>query len=66
VDGCDRFSNLAGTFIETCSVDPTGGWQSWTDVECPIEPTDGMHDVYLRFGGTDSEPLFNLDYFQFE
>jgi arabinoxylan arabinofuranohydrolase len=49
VDGCDRFSNRPGVLIGTCAVDHTGGWQSWTDVECSIEPTDGVHDVYLRF-----------------
>jgi len=66
VDGCDRFSNRPGVLIGTCAVDDTGGWQSWTDVECSIEPTDGVHDVYLRFVGTGSAQLLNLDYFQFE
>ena len=59
-------TNLPGVLVGTCSVEPTGGWQSWTDVRCSIEPTAGVHDVYLRFAGTGAAPLFNLDYFQFE
>ncbi len=66
VDGCDRFSNLPGVRIGACAVSPTGGWQTWADTECDIEPTTGVHDVYLRFSGTGTEPLLNLDYFQFE
>ena len=66
VDGCDRFSNLPGTLIGSCEVSPTGGWQSWADVECDVESTTGVHDVYLRFAGTGTEPLLNLDHFQFE
>jgi arabinoxylan arabinofuranohydrolase len=66
VDGCDMFSNLPGVRIGSCSVSPTGGWQVWTDTECDIEPTTGVHDVYLRFAGTGTEPLLNIDYFQFE
>ncbi len=66
LDGCDRFTNLPGTRVGSCSVEPTGGWQEWTDVECAIEATADVHDVYLRFAGEASDPLFNFDYFQFE
>jgi arabinoxylan arabinofuranohydrolase len=66
VDGCDLFTNNPGLRVGTCPVGATGGWQVWTDVECSIEATTGEHDVYLRFAGTRSEPLLNLDYFQFE
>jgi len=66
LDGCDRFSNLPGELIGTCSVGPTGGWQIWEDIECDIEPTSGVHDLYLRFAGKGTDPLFNFDHFQFE
>jgi arabinoxylan arabinofuranohydrolase len=66
VDGCDLFTNLPGQLVGTCSVDPTGGWQQWSDIECAVEAITGVHDLYLRFEGTPSEPLLNLDYFQFE
>jgi arabinoxylan arabinofuranohydrolase len=66
VDGCDGFSDLPGARIGSCAVSPTGGWQTWTDVDCDIEPTAGVHDVYLRFGGAGTKPLLNIDYFRFE
>jgi arabinoxylan arabinofuranohydrolase len=66
IDGCDLFTNIPGTLIGTCVVNTTGGWQAWTDVSCAIAETVGVHDVYLRFKGTESEELFNLNYFYFE
>jgi arabinoxylan arabinofuranohydrolase len=66
VDGCDLFSNLPGTRLGSCAVRPTGGWQTWADVECELEPTAGVHDLYLRFSGPARRPLFNLDHFRFQ
>jgi arabinoxylan arabinofuranohydrolase len=66
VDGSDMFTNLQGVRLGACLVSPTGSWQTWTDIECPTEPTTGVHDVYLRFSGIGTEPLFNIDFFQFE
>ena len=66
LDGCDRFANLPGELVGSCAVDPTGGWQEWADIECTIEDTSDVHDLYLRFAGAGSGRLFNLDYFQFE
>jgi arabinoxylan arabinofuranohydrolase len=66
VDGCDMFTNLPGLLVGTCLVEATGGWQNWTSVQCSIEPTDGVHDVYLRFAGAGSAALLSLDSFQFE
>jgi hypothetical protein len=66
IGGADVFSNLPGTHIGSCRVSPTGGAQVWADIECPVAPTTGVHDVYLRASGNGDEALFNLDYFQFE
>lgn len=66
VDGCDLFTNNPGTHIGSCTVAPTGGWQTWIDVTCPIQPTQDVHDLYLRYAGLEGEPLFNFDFFQFE
>ena len=66
VDGCDMFANLPGIRVGSCVVSPTGGWQVWTDTECDIAPTTGVHDLYLRFSGTGTDALLNLDYFQFQ
>ena len=61
VDGCG-----SGTLLGSCAVSPTGGWQAWTDVQCPITTTTGVHDLCLQFAGTTGEPLLNLNYFHFE
>jgi arabinoxylan arabinofuranohydrolase len=66
IDGCDDFTDEPGQVIGTCSVQSTGGWQAWTDVECSVMPTTGVHDVCLQFTGSGSGPLLNLDYFRFE
>lgn len=67
LDGCDLFTNLPGTHVGTCTVAPTGGWQTWTDVTCSIQPTEGVHDLYLRYAGPEGEEmLFNFDFFVFE
>jgi arabinoxylan arabinofuranohydrolase len=66
LDGCDRFANLPGELVGSCNVDATGGWQDWTDVECAIEETTDVHDVYLRFSGPTPGSLFNFDHFQFD
>ena len=66
VDGCDRFWNLPGERVASCPVEPTGGWDVWVDVECELSAVSGIHDVYLRFVGAGTEPLLDLDYFEFE
>jgi hypothetical protein len=60
------FSNLEGEQIASCKVDATGDSQTWTDVECNISETKGVHDLYLRFEGPKDTPLLNLDYFKFD
>jgi arabinoxylan arabinofuranohydrolase len=66
VDGSDVFSDLPGLHLGACTIAPTGGWQSWADVECALEHIEGIHDLYLRFAGTSSEPLLAIDHFRFE
>jgi len=51
-----------GTVIGTCAVPAnTGGWQTYTDVNCAITGAGGFHNVYLVFTGSGS--LFNVEYF---
>ena len=42
----------------------TGGWQTWTNVTCPVTGATGTHDLYLRFTG-GSGYLFNMNWWQF-
>ncbi|WP_437319444.1 glycoside hydrolase family 43 protein [Sorangium sp. So ce385] len=64
--GCEGFTDTPGERIGVCAVGPTGGWQAWTDVECAAPVPPGVHDICLRFTGSGSDPLLNLDYFQFK
>jgi hypothetical protein len=54
-----------GQTIGTCTVSPTGGWQTWTTVTCEVSEISGVHDLFLVFSG-GSGSLFNLDWYQFE
>ncbi|MBN2166124.1 MAG: carbohydrate-binding protein [Marinilabiliaceae bacterium] len=56
----DGTSNIIGT----CAVTSTGGWQVWSDAECSINTTSGVHDLYLTFTG-GSGYLLNLNNFIF-
>ncbi|HEX3029225.1 MAG TPA: carbohydrate-binding protein, partial [Clostridia bacterium] len=56
--------SITGPSIGTCSVDSTGGWQAWIDVECKVSGVTGKHDLYLKFTG-GSGYLFNLNRFKF-
>lgn len=60
-----RIGSLDGTLVGTCSVPGTGGWQTWTTVTCTITGAVGTQDLFLRFSGNGSDPLFNFDWWQF-
>jgi arabinoxylan arabinofuranohydrolase len=60
-----RLDAQDGELMGTCSVEPTGGWQTWASVSCDVsEEATGVHDLFLVFAG-GSGSLFNLDYWQF-
>jgi hypothetical protein len=60
-----RLGSETGTLVGTCEVPGTGGWQTWTTVECPISDATGTNDLYFRFTGGDGF-LFNFDWWKFE
>ncbi|MGW4638946.1 family 43 glycosylhydrolase [Sphaerisporangium sp. NPDC004334] len=59
-----RLDGVNGSLVGTCTVNGTGGWQTWTTVSCPVSGATGTHDLYLRFTG-GSGTLFNVNYWQF-
>lgn len=65
LDGCNEFTEQAGTKLTSCSVAPTGGLQSWNDIECTVPTVSGVHDLCLQFAGGGGE-LLRLDYFLFK
>jgi arabinoxylan arabinofuranohydrolase len=60
-----RLDSATGTLVGTCAVAGTGDWQTWTNSSCDVTGATGVKDVVLRFTGTGTSRLFNLNYWQF-
>jgi arabinoxylan arabinofuranohydrolase len=60
-----RLDSLNGTVIGTCFVPNTGDAQTWTTAYCSIYGAYGVHDLYLKFKGSDESSLFNINWWQF-
>jgi arabinoxylan arabinofuranohydrolase len=59
-----RIDALTGTVVGACAVPRTGGWQTWTVVNCAVAGAKGVHDLYLRFTGGGGR-LFTFDWWKF-
>lgn len=59
-----RLDSENGTLLGTCVVSPTGGWDNYVDVTCPITVATGKHDIYFKFSGGVGF-LFNFNNWQF-
>lgn len=57
-----RLDSPTGTLIGTCTIPVTGGWQTWTDVNCSVNATSGFHNLYLVCSGGGGW-LFNEQWF---
>ena len=57
-----RVGSQTGTVIATCSVEATGGAQSWKTVNCPVAGATGRQDLFFRFQGSG----YNFDWWQFK
>ncbi len=55
-----RLNGPYGTLLGTLQVDPTGGWNNYTNQSTTINNVSGVHDLVLRFTG----PV-NIDSFVF-
>jgi hypothetical protein len=53
--------NVAGEVAGSCQVPDTGGEESWASVSCTLKRIKGVHDVILRFVGTSSGNLMNIN-----
>lgn len=59
-----RLDDKEGTLIGTCSIDNTGGSESWKTFQAKTDKVKGVHDVYFIFKGGEDE-LFNFDCWRF-
>ena len=59
-----RLDSATGTLLGTCSVQGTGGVQTWTTKSCAVSGAAGIHDLYLKFTG-GSGALFNFNWWRF-
>jgi arabinoxylan arabinofuranohydrolase len=60
-----RLTSTTGTLVGTCAVAGTGDWQTWTNTTCDVTGATGVKDLYLRFTGTGTSRLFNMNHWQF-
>ncbi|EHA58106.1 xylosidase/arabinosidase [Pyricularia oryzae 70-15] len=61
-----RLGGTSGTLVGSCAVGGTGGWQTWTTVSCAVSGATDTRDLFLRFAGSGSGNLFNVDWWQFD
>lgn len=55
--------SINGPVIGTLHIVSTGKQQDWETQSCPITPTSGMHDVFLKFENNPAKA--SLNYFTF-
>lgn len=62
-----RLDSKTGDLIGTCTVSPTGGWQEWKTVTCPVTEVIGTHELFLvyRANHETNDYLLNINWFQF-
>lgn len=60
-----HLDSIDGPSIGTLNVSNTGGAQQWKLMQCNVQSVSGVHNVFFKFTGNDSQNLFNIDYWQF-
>jgi hypothetical protein len=59
-----HLDTTTGPLVGTCSVQGTGGWQTWTTKSCTVTGATGVHNLYLKFTGSGGR-LFNFNWWKF-
>jgi hypothetical protein len=65
LDGCNEFTPEPGSVVGSCPIAPASDSEAWTDLECGVSISRGVHDLCLGVEGAAGAPLFDLDYFSF-
>ncbi|KAK4233362.1 carbohydrate-binding protein, partial [Achaetomium macrosporum] len=59
-----RLGSTSGTLVGTLNVPATGGWQTWSSMNCTVSGATGTQDLFFRFTGGSGE-LFRFNWWQF-
>jgi glucosylceramidase len=57
-----RLDSMMGTVVGTCTVPASTAWNT---VTCPVTGVSGRHSIYLKFKGTGTGNLFDLNWLKF-
>ena len=58
-----RLDRADGPVLASFKVEPTGGWDQWTELAAECSPTQGDHDLVVRFTHPQGQGgLMNLDW----
>jgi hypothetical protein len=60
-----RLDAADGRLLAEHEMAPTSGWQSYQDRRIPLQPADGIHDLYIVGAGT-AQGIGNFDWFQLD
>lgn len=60
-----HLDSLSAPSIASFEVGNTGSWQGWRSFSANMQPTSGVHTVYLRFVSGSVSNFVNLNWFQF-
>jgi len=54
-----------GPLLAEVEVQPTGGWEKWTELKALLQPATKRGDLFVVFSNPDKGGLMNLDWLQF-
>jgi arabinoxylan arabinofuranohydrolase len=60
-----HLDSITGTLIGTCTVQGTGGVQTWATKSCTVTGATGIHDLFFKFAGSGTGNLFNFNWWKF-
>jgi hypothetical protein len=60
-----HLDSLTGPLIGSCTIQGTGGAQTWTTKTCSITGASGTRDLFFKFVGSGTGPLFNFNWWKF-
>ncbi|MBN2413732.1 carbohydrate-binding protein [candidate division KSB1 bacterium] len=59
-----HLDSLTGHIAGQVEIQPTGGWDIWTEKTCPVSGVSDRHQLVLKFTGGEWD-LFDIDWFRF-